>query len=187
MNKQSKIILLSFSLTLFYYFAHGDNGFKTVIVTGQTVKRGSFIDDKRLAIINGLKSAVEQISGVDLKSEAIVENGVLKKQIINVKLAKRGFELIEYKVLYEPKGYVELKNSKIIEVLLEVKFVSSDVVIDSDPINIQFVFITGGCYQMGCGNWTSDCDEDEKPLLRICVDDFLMGKYEITQGKWREV
>jgi len=49
------------------------------------------------------------------------------------------------------------------------------------------VFVKGACYQMGCGNWTSECDDNEKPVHEVCVDDFYIGKYEVTQKQWREV
>jgi formylglycine-generating enzyme required for sulfatase activity len=50
---------------------------------------------------------------------------------------------------------------------------------------IEMVYVKGGCYRMGCGSWTSDCDSDEKPGHEVCVDDFYIGKYEVTQGQWR--
>ncbi|MBI5408249.1 MAG: formylglycine-generating enzyme family protein [Nitrospirae bacterium] len=57
-----------------------------------------------------------------------------------------------------------------------------------DPVTgMEFVFVKGGCYQMGCGDWTSDCDSDEKPVHEVCVDDFYMGKYEVTQRQWKEI
>jgi formylglycine-generating enzyme required for sulfatase activity len=52
---------------------------------------------------------------------------------------------------------------------------------------MEFVWVPGGCYQMGCGKWTSDCYRDEKPLHEVCVDGFWMGKTEVTQGQWKQV
>jgi formylglycine-generating enzyme required for sulfatase activity len=52
---------------------------------------------------------------------------------------------------------------------------------------MEFVFVPGGCYEMGCGNWTSDCFRDEKPVHEVCVDGFWMGKTEVTQGQWKQV
>ncbi|MDB4444681.1 PEGA domain-containing protein, partial [bacterium] len=52
---------------------------------------------------------------------------------------------------------------------------------------MEFVWVPGGCYEMGCGSWTSDCDGDEKPVHEVCVDGFWMGKYEVTQGQWKLV
>ncbi len=54
----------------------------------------------------------------------------------------------------------------------------------TDPATgMEFVYIRGGCYQMGdiCG----DGDADEKPVHKVCVDDFYMGKYDVTVGDFR--
>jgi len=52
---------------------------------------------------------------------------------------------------------------------------------------IEFVWVPGGCYEMGCGSWTNDCFSDEKPVHEVCVDGFWMGKTEVTQGHWKQV
>ena len=57
-----------------------------------------------------------------------------------------------------------------------------------EPITgMEFVWVPGGCFEMGCGSWTDSCDGDEKPVHRVCVDGFWMGKYEVTQGQWKKV
>jgi len=57
-----------------------------------------------------------------------------------------------------------------------------------EPVTgMEFVWVPGGCYKMGCGNWTSDCFSDEKPIHDVCVDGFWMGKTEVTQGQWEKV
>ena len=55
-----------------------------------------------------------------------------------------------------------------------------------EPITgMEFVWVPGGCYEMGCGEWAGDdCDEDEYPPHEVCVDGFWMGKYEVTIGQW---
>jgi len=53
-----------------------------------------------------------------------------------------------------------------------------------DPVTgMEFVFVKGGCYQMGSNSGISD----EKPVHEVCVDDFYIGKYEVTQGEWEKV
>ncbi len=55
-----------------------------------------------------------------------------------------------------------------------------------DPATgMEFVFVKGGCYQMG--DTFGDGDSDEKPVHKVCVDDFYMGKYEVTQGQWKAI
>lgn len=51
--------------------------------------------------------------------------------------------------------------------------------------NMEFVFVKGGCFQMG--DTFGDGGSDEKPVHEVCVDDFYMGKYEVTQGQWKAV
>ncbi|TAN41392.1 MAG: hypothetical protein EPN22_15435 [Nitrospirae bacterium] len=55
-----------------------------------------------------------------------------------------------------------------------------------DPsTGIEMVLVKGGCYQMG--DTFGDGDSDEKPVHEVCVDDFYIGKFEVTQGQWQAV
>ncbi|MBU4184636.1 MAG: SUMF1/EgtB/PvdO family nonheme iron enzyme [Proteobacteria bacterium] len=57
-----------------------------------------------------------------------------------------------------------------------------------DPVTgMEFIWVPGGCFQMGCGSWAGNCEKDEKPVHEVCVDEFLIGKYEVTQGQWQKV
>jgi len=49
---------------------------------------------------------------------------------------------------------------------------------------MEFVFVKGGCYQMG--DTFGDGDADEKPVHEVCVNDFYMGKHEVTVGQFRK-
>ena len=49
----------------------------------------------------------------------------------------------------------------------------------------EMIFVKGGCYQMG--DTFGGGDADEKLVHEACVSDFYIGKYEVTQGQWREV
>jgi formylglycine-generating enzyme required for sulfatase activity len=50
---------------------------------------------------------------------------------------------------------------------------------------MEFVPVSGGCYQMG--DTFGDGVADEKPVHDVCVSDFYIGKYEVTQGEWEKV
>lgn len=55
-----------------------------------------------------------------------------------------------------------------------------------DPVTgMEFVFVKGGCFQMG--DTFGDGDSDEKPVHEVCIDDLYMGKYEVTQAEWQKV
>ena len=55
----------------------------------------------------------------------------------------------------------------------------------TDSTGIEMVFVKGGCYQMG--DTFGDGESDEKPVHEVCVDDYYMGKYEVTQGQWKAI
>jgi len=54
----------------------------------------------------------------------------------------------------------------------------------TEPLTgMEFVFVKGGCYQMG--DMFGDGESDERPVHEVCVDDFYMGKYEVTVGNFQ--
>ncbi len=53
-----------------------------------------------------------------------------------------------------------------------------------EPVTgMEFVYVKGSCFQMG----SNDGDDDEKPVHRVCIDGFWIGKYEVTQGQWQKI
>jgi formylglycine-generating enzyme required for sulfatase activity len=52
---------------------------------------------------------------------------------------------------------------------------------------MKFAWVPGGCYMMGCGSWTVDCEPNEYPAHEVCLDGFWIGKYEVTQGQWTQI
>jgi formylglycine-generating enzyme required for sulfatase activity len=53
----------------------------------------------------------------------------------------------------------------------------------------EMVFVPGGRFTIGCKNSTRDgeCYDDEKPPHEVMVQDFYIGKYEVTQAEWQQV
>jgi formylglycine-generating enzyme required for sulfatase activity len=55
----------------------------------------------------------------------------------------------------------------------------------TDPAaGMEFVRVPGGCYRMG--DAFGDGEGDEKPVHEVCVDDFWLGKYEVTVGQFKK-
>ncbi len=52
-----------------------------------------------------------------------------------------------------------------------------------DPLMIELVPVTGGCYQMG--DLVGDGDPNERPVHEVCVSDFSIGKYEVTNNQYK--
>ena len=43
-------------------------------------------------------------------------------------------------------------------------------------LGLEFVLVKGGCFRMGSDEvWW-------KPVHEVCLDDYCIGKYEVTQG-----
>ena len=56
----------------------------------------------------------------------------------------------------------------------------------TDPVTgMEFVKVKGACYQMG--DTFGDGNENERPVHEVCLEDFYIGKYDVTQGQWKTV
>jgi len=56
----------------------------------------------------------------------------------------------------------------------------------ADPASgIEFVHVVGGCYCMGTVD--EGGPRSSAPVHEVCVDDYYMGKYEVTQAQWKAV
>ena len=56
--------------------------------------------------------------------------------------------------------------------------------------NVQFemVYVEGGTFRMGATEEQGeDAEDDEKPVHRVSLSGYLIGKHEVTQGLWQEV
>jgi formylglycine-generating enzyme len=63
-------------------------------------------------------------------------------------------------------------------------FIMATVALGAPP-EIEMVFVKGGCFMMGDG--FGDGSVDEKPVHEACIDDYLIGKYEVTQAQWQAI
>jgi sulfatase modifying factor 1 len=56
---------------------------------------------------------------------------------------------------------------------------------NTDPsTGMEFMLVKGGCYQMG--DSAGDGDPNERPVHEVCVSDFSIGKFEVTNGQFRK-
>ena len=55
-----------------------------------------------------------------------------------------------------------------------------------DPTTgMELILVKGGCYKMG--DVLEEGEAREKPVHEVCVSDFYLGKYEVTQAQWEKV
>lgn len=52
-------------------------------------------------------------------------------------------------------------------------------------IEMALVFVAGGSFDMG--DAFGDGFANERPVHEVCVDDFYIGKYPVTQAQWQHV
>lgn len=53
-----------------------------------------------------------------------------------------------------------------------------------ESTGMEFVWVPSGCFYMGCDGDDEDCDFDEKPFHRVCLDGFWIGRYEVTNAQF---
>ncbi|MBI5192952.1 MAG: formylglycine-generating enzyme family protein [Nitrospirae bacterium] len=84
----------------------------------------------------------------------------------------------------------KVKNQGLTLFLILISILFSSVSFaDPAPSNIPgmdgMVIVKAGCFDMG--DVIGDGDPDEKPVHKVCLDDFYIGKYEVTQKQWKAV
>ena len=55
----------------------------------------------------------------------------------------------------------------------------------TDSAEIEMILVKGGIFRMGCED--NGCDPNEKPVHNISLNDFFIGKYEVTQAQWKAI
>lgn len=76
-----------------------------------------------------------------------------------------------------------MKKTVMICTLLGILLMFAGISLAAAP-NIEMVRVSGGCFQMG--DTFGEGGSDEK-VHQVCVDDFSIGKYEVTQGQYQAV
>jgi formylglycine-generating enzyme required for sulfatase activity len=83
-----------------------------------------------------------------------------------------------------------MNNDKLIKINTGLEKVSKQIAVTNKLLQaiekakdgIEMVFVQGGTFQMGDTN--SKYDE---PVYSVTVNDFYIGRYQITQAQWKEV
>jgi len=64
------------------------------------------------------------------------------------------------------------------------KIISADTAL---VFSYDMIAVEGGCFKMGCiPDRDGECQKDEL-LHEVCLSDFMIGKYEVTQAQWTAV
>jgi formylglycine-generating enzyme required for sulfatase activity len=52
---------------------------------------------------------------------------------------------------------------------------------------MEFVWVKGGCFEMGCIDEAWQCNPNEYPVHKVCLDGFWIGRYPVTQKQWMRI
>ncbi|MBI5047341.1 MAG: SUMF1/EgtB/PvdO family nonheme iron enzyme [Deltaproteobacteria bacterium] len=138
-----------------------------------------------------LKKEKEDLEQKKASAEISEERKKLQKE--EERLKREREELEQKKALMEEKKRLEEERQKLEKEKAEIAMaaphkvgeaVTSKTYKDSST-GMELVYVKGGCYQMG--DSFGDGRSNEKPIHEVCVDDFYIGQYEVTQKEWREV
>ncbi len=142
-------------------------------------------------ILNALDEVRDDARQHYYKSVTRVENGRLdseqegrKNVVANIK---------RFKLVYlEEKEYTDdLEIGMLFEtatrpVSLDKPKSETSCKIWREPMSgIEFVWIPGGCFEMGSRNAEKDRYSNEGPIHNVCVDGFWMGRHEVTNAQYR--
>lgn len=57
-----------------------------------------------------------------------------------------------------------------------------------EGVSFDMVYVKGGTFQMGAtAEQGEDYGRDEKPVHKVTLSDYYIGKFEVTQGLWKAV
>ncbi len=51
--------------------------------------------------------------------------------------------------------------------------------------DMEFAYIKGGCFKMGSPEWDKESENDERPVHEVCLEDFYISIYEVTNKDYK--
>ncbi|MGM0497761.1 MAG: formylglycine-generating enzyme family protein [Bacteroidota bacterium] len=64
-----------------------------------------------------------------------------------------------------------------------LKRIQAEIELRANPF-IDMVQVKGGTFKMGCTSEQPKCDKDEKPVHKVTLSDYTIGRYEITNEQY---
>jgi formylglycine-generating enzyme required for sulfatase activity len=138
----------------------------------KTIKKSYKLKEKRGDLqfsINPYKTKVK------LKSKG--------KEIANWEGLKiiNGLQVGNYEIEAKVSGYKTYKKGITIKENETTKI--NAIMEKGSDFSNNLVFVKGGTFRMGNNNG----ENDEKPVHTVTVNDFYIGKYEVTQKEWKDI
>ena len=147
------------------------------------IEKNMFYNAKKNKSVSELKKYLDEYPNGKYASEAnsevsIIKDNIEKNMFFNAKKNKSVSEFEKYSDEYPNGKYASEAKSEISRIRAEIEKMRKRFNIKKNEI-----FVKGGSFKMGSNNGSSN----EKPVHRVTVNDFIIGKYEVTQKEWKAV
>lgn len=96
-----------------------------------------------------------------------------------LRIIKEGYEI------WEKAINIEAKKQLKITVRLRLQESKYPLIWKEPLIDMEFIFVKGGSFQMG--DIFGEGGESEKPVHEVCLSEFYMSKYVVTQQQWIKI
>ncbi len=118
------------------------------------------------------------------EKEILVKEEPVKVEKQDVEEAVKTPESIKEEILKEKKPEPVIKEviEEIPEVPVEDIMLVNDIPLKTAPEIENMIYVQGGCFNMG----SHFGSKDELPVHKVCLDDFYIGKYEVTIEEYTE-
>lgn len=125
--------------------------------------------------------AIVKVDGKNVGTTPLLTKLIAGKH--KIEIVKEGYKTHIQDIVIEHNKELSLNKPLVKQAVAKVAGAEGDSyppTIISD-YGIEMVYVKGGTFQMGGGAY------DEKPVHSVTLDDFYIGKYEVTQEQWRAV
>lgn len=69
----------------------------------------------------------------------------------------------------------------------QVDYILSLTELSDSNKKLDMIYVQGGTYKRGCSDGDSKCETQEKPAHNVTLNDYYIGKYELTNAQWKAV
>ncbi|MCP5004073.1 MAG: SUMF1/EgtB/PvdO family nonheme iron enzyme [Planctomycetes bacterium] len=91
--------------------------------------------------------------------------------------------------LYELVKYTRSEDNIITEDLISEAMKTAELRGSGSQLKLisftRQILVKGSCFDMGDTLGSENDGSDEKPVHKVCVDDFYLDEHEVTQGEWK--
>jgi formylglycine-generating enzyme required for sulfatase activity len=117
----------------------------------------------------------------------VTHHGITDKRFYSFQSVEVFHEIVRWHDLETKIQQVSDREIRERQAVKSARFIAENPPFIEPITGMEFILIPGGCFEMGCGSWSHDCDSDEKPVHRVCVSSFYMARYEVTQNQWQTI